>query len=258
MEAGCYSVRRLELMSRDQWLARRMGGIGASDVPTLFVAYDMVPPGEEVPRWMADKAKMMKSHLGWPRILLEKAGIAEPLKAGSAAAVGSVRERDLLFAWRGQLVSGQWTGDHEPSIVPASIRHADDVPKEWMPLVCRSLSGLQVTPDGWARDVMGGLVNVELKTTIKPSTSCRWYWRLQAASQRIVTGSDWSVVVSGDEWAWAPDKATGLYRNGPVRSWLVDKDEELEQKIRTVVERAVSEINELKKRDKNDWPEHSK
>ncbi len=225
--------------ARDPWLARRAYGFGASDVPALLLALGR--RGPDAPRYMKENAKLVSARgRSVPRLLAEKAGILAPKKAGSAAAVGSAREVELLGEWRRLLENGQFYCDAESLIDTTSIKHAGDVPREWFPLVDRTCPALTCTPDAWCRDTLGELVGVELKCSRDERRELPWYWRVQKQAQLAVTGETHGLVVCGEGWA------RGLESIGPIRVWEVARDEDVIAEIRAAAAAAWTVVEQLK------------
>jgi hypothetical protein len=224
----------------DPWLARRLRSFGASDVPIVLVALGR-RRGFDVPRWMEQRARPIRP---WnaPRIFCEKAGLVDALAAGTAAAIGSRREEELLGQWRIRLMRGQYDGAHEELLEPSTLRLARDVPREWFPLVCRDQPVLAATPDAWMRDALGELVNIEAKCVRGEARELRWYWREQTTAQRMATGSAYTVAVAGERWAHEREE------NGPIRSFLVPPLEALEREIDEAIDEAWATVLGLKAR----------
>ena len=87
-------------------------------------------------------------------------------------------------------------------VEPWSVRHADVLPKEYLPLVDRHCPRLTCTPDGFARDAEGRLVHVEVKTTWKRHDERHdrglwWGYRLQVLAGMTVTAAHAGVCVVG-------------------------------------------------------------
>ena len=222
--------------TEDPWLARRSLTFGASDVPSLMVAYGDQGPGG--PRYILDKAKPHVYGGGiYPRVVLEKAGVRAASKGNSATRAGQERERQLLLAWKAKLPELGLEGVIDAS----SIRHADAAPKEWFPLVDREATMIAVTPDGWCRDMLNALVGIELKCSVYDGEALPWYWYDQKQAQMAACAEDWGVVVQGVRWS-----RTDL-RDGPVRSWVVARDEARIASIRAVCKRAWADVLEVRK-----------
>lgn len=230
--------------ARDPWLERRDGGIGASDVPILLHGFG-VKVYEDPPDYIVNKSRLFKSAVGpVPRLVLEKAGLKAPLKAGSSVKqAGNNRERELCLAWKRRLLRGEGE-PFEGLLDPASIRHADSVPKEWFPLISRACPVLGVTPDSWARDVFGALWAIEFKTSVHEVTGLRPWHADQVQAQMSAVPFEAGAVVCGEFWAahWRPD--------GPIHAWPVHRDEALIRTIREVCERAWELVQRLKESPK--------
>jgi hypothetical protein len=210
------------------WHRRRLFGFGASDVPALMVGLGL-RDASTVPAHVAANANLIRvvvpgeAATMWPRICVEKSGRKAALKAGRAADVGTVRERELLEAWRASLRSSD-------IIDPESVTHASIVPRELQaavrdpecPLLAASL-------DGWARDVLGELVVIEAKCGNKWRDALPWYWRAQVLAQLACTELDLGLVVCGQQWS------RGLDVRGPIDVWPVERDEAAIAEIREAV-----------------------
>jgi hypothetical protein len=149
------------------------------------------------------------------RFVLEKAGVVEPRSAGGAAARGTERERELLQQYTEQLRRGIVRG-----IDPESVRHADSMPSEWLPIIDRHQPRLACTPDAWGRDSFGILHALELKCSVTERTELPWYWALQVQGEMACMGADGGYVVCGEYWA------AHHGQDGPIRVWEVERDEE--------------------------------
>jgi len=219
--------------SGDAWHARRALGFGASDVAALLLASGAV--AEPAPRYLADRAKVITRGpgRGLPRIIAEKAGVVEPLKAGGAAARGTSRERELLEHWRELLRREQYSDEGaEGALLPESVTHADMMLASCWPLVDRHQPRLTATLDAWARDAMGCEAVVECKCTATDRTSAPWYWVAQVQAQLAVSGADYGLLLVGEFWAaWHGN-------DGPVRVWAVERDETAIALIRELVARS--------------------
>jgi hypothetical protein len=212
----------------DPWLARRALGFGASDVPALLLALGGVPVGVDVPKYIADRARLKRvAGVVVPRIIAEKAGLVSPLKAGTAAAIGTNRERELLWTWRDLLVARRYYDEAaEGLLLPETVTHADSLLKCCWPLVDRHAPMLSATLDAWCRDGIDSEIVVELKCSATARRECPWHWRVQVLAQLAVTGAAAGIVVCGEEWAaWHGN-------SGMVRAWRVGRDEAAIEAIR--------------------------
>lgn len=222
------------------WHERRSLGIGCSDLPAVFLALDLVR-GEVSPKYLLDRARRIRP---WdePRIFLEKANLVRPLRVGAAAKRGTAREVELLRHWIHLLKRRQYACDEERMLIPDTIRHASEVPHEWLPLVDRH-SKLVDTPDAWGRDRIGNLVAIQVKCSAAEKPFLPWHWRCQLQGECIVQGASWGLLVCGERWAsdW---KAVG---DGPVRAWPVEVEEADAKVIRQTVGEAWNRIETLKK-----------
>ena len=179
----------------DPWLARRMLGFGASEIGALYLALELRTPSPDDPKYLLDAAA---------RLFGVKAGRRKPSGGSRATEGGQRRERDVLRAWADAGCPG--------SIVePWSVRHADEIPREYLPLVDRHCPRLVCTPDGYARDDGGRLVHVEVKTTWKRHDARHtapflwWGYELQVQAGIAATGAHSGVCVVGLGYASGDD-----------------------------------------------------
>lgn len=226
--------------AEDPWLARRRRTFGASDVPALVLAYgnEWDPEDTTTPRYILDKARPNNYGNGtYPRLVLEKAGVRASGKGNSATEAGQRRERELLLKWKRGIPNQPWEG----TIDVDSVRHADAAPREWFPLVDRDAPMVAVTPDGWCRDLLGGNVGIELKCSRYDGEELPWYWYDQKQAQMAACAEDWGIVVQGVNWSM------GHVKDGPVRSWRVERDEPRIELIRDVCRRAWDDVLKVRK-----------
>lgn len=243
----------------DPWLARRALTFGASEVAALFVGYDVEDPA--LLGSYAQKNGARRARGRWknePRIVLEKAGILPPLKAGKGVDMGKERERELLVQWR-DLV---WRGAAGPSAALVdgdSIAYVPEVmPVEAMPLVSRRCPALAATPDVWARDLLGLLGVVELKCSMHPFAEPigghpgggpRRQHVIQLHAQADVLGAEWLAVVEGEGWG-ADWRDHAGEPSGPIRTWPVKVDRALIATIHEVCTRAMNRVMEIREATK--------
>ena len=204
----------------DAWLARGQLGWGASDIAPLLLALGIVRDAEDAPEYIRKRTRVTTTSHGQPRIIAEKAGLVAPYAAGSAASEGTRRERELLTHWRTLLERGVYYDDAESLVLPRSIRHADSLMRCMWPIVDRHAPVLTATLDAWASDQLGGSLVVELKCSAKERRDLPWWWRWQVVAQLAVTGADYGLLVMGERWS-----ATWHADDGPVRTWVVERDE---------------------------------
>jgi hypothetical protein len=243
LDDATVSAQLAEREPVDPWHARRAMTFGASEVPALVVGLGTL--GDWVgyvgtPGYLLDKAKLFPSPIGMvPRIILEKAGVRAPLKVGKAAAAGTRRERELLLAWKAEVDAG--LHPDADGVDVGSIRHADAAPKEWFPLVDRECPSLAVTPDAWCRDMFGANVGVELKCSTYAADVLPGWWLDQKQAQIAACAEDWGIVVQGVDWS------AGWKKDGPVRSWRVDRDDARITLIRDVCRRGWEMVEAIRK-----------
>jgi hypothetical protein len=70
----------------------------------------------------------------------------------------------------------------------------------------------------------------------------RWYWRLQVQAQLAVTACEFAVLVLGEFWA-----ATDWREPGPVRAWVIERDEDEIARVRAWVEEGWQRVEALRK-----------
>lgn len=204
----------------DPWLARRSLGFGASDVPALLLAAGL-RTADGCPGYLTDKARVTNRTCGVARLFAEKAGVVAPLKVSSAADKGTAREREVLATWRHMLARGVYYDEAIESLVlPDRLMHADAMLKSAWPLVDRHAPTLSATLDAWGWDALGAEFVVEIKCSATARPALPWWWRDQALAQLAVTGADFALLVCGEMWsAWHGN-------DGPIRVWLVERNED--------------------------------
>lgn len=210
----------------DPWLERRRHGFGGSEIAPLLVALGRATPLEvaALPKYVRAAASSIFRRKAFPR--KEKA-------AGGAASRGQKAERPCLATWaarscpiREQLVS---------------VTHADAAPKSWFPLVDRHCPRSAVTPDGWAVDILGDDVGLEVKTTAEPIGQTPWWWLAQVHAQNGAGGYAWSAIVVGEGWAhWQPG------RQLPPRAIRVERDEQQIERIRAACRDGWARVEEMR------------
>jgi hypothetical protein len=224
--------------SADPWLRRRSNAWGASEMAMVLVATGRRSP-TSIPQWQRDHLRLLGPS-GMPRLYLEKAGVVGPLKAGHAAAMGNEREEELLDTWIHLLQQQEYAIEQEVDIDIATVRHASQVPREWMPLVCRRTRCIAATPDAWCRTTSGLLYDVEIKTTIGGINGCRWTWQVQVQAQGMATSSAGAIVVGGEHWARGSDTS------GRVLRAFVEPDEALRAELAEAAEEAWEVVEKLR------------
>lgn len=173
----------------DEWLARRLHGFGASEMGALAVALGR-PLAESDTKKLAEDARLLfarKAVAKLPRITAAKA---------RARAKAREQERAVLDAW----IAADCPG---VPIVHESVRHASDIPEQWLPLRDALCHRLTCTPDAWAFDLFGELVEVSIKTTWHPyrEGGLPWAHELQSQAACAVTCAAYGVVVTGIGYA---------------------------------------------------------
>lgn len=231
----------------DPWLARRMLGFGASEIPILLVGLgrrDM----STVTKTIAANARVSawdprpgKSALV-PRIIAEKAGLRAPLAHGG----GGDRERELVEAW---------ARDPRCGIDPHTLCHASVVPREFQsPVRDAKCPALAASLDAWAqkRDPLGiggEWIPIEAKCADILAMKCDglayathgeppWWWVTQVQAQMACSGAARAAIVYGPGWSYG--------RNGLPEWWWIDRDESAITEIREVATEAWNAVERLR------------
>lgn len=209
------------------WQQRRLLTFGASEVPSLLLAFGLRDAKTATKRCQANAA-IVRGSLGYPRIIAEKAGIKLPL----AHPGGGKREGELVRAWAAGLrPTDPYLGE--------TLVHFDEPEETKATLVDPTCPRLAVSLDARIRDMWRTLGVVEAKCGDNDTDDgvCPWQWRDQVQSQLAATSLQWGVAVQGVWWA---------YRDGPIRWWHVDRDEAVIAEIRGCVARAWTMVDEAK------------
>jgi hypothetical protein len=234
----------------DEWLQRRALGFGASDIAALFVGYDLRDP-----MLLGDKARKngkRRARGRWklPRIVLEKAGVVQPLESGGdPRETGLERERMLVEQWT-RLVERGKAGPDAKHVDPSTIRYVPDVfPKEMVPFVDRYEHRLCVSPDAFARDLLfGDLGWWDTKCSVHGYADkrggCPLEHQLQANAQYAALNGTHGGIVEGVGWS-ARWKDHGGEPSGPIVTWAVERDEALIAEIRQVVRHAWADVEQV-------------
>lgn len=227
-------VPEVERAPVDPWLERRRHGFGGSDMGALFVALGRWSP-DSVPGYVNDNARVIRKNgrVG-PRIFLEKAGFAPPLKPSPSMLIGKAREPELLAAWCETLGDSLLDADsviHYPC--PA-------LPVEMLPQRDMYQPRLAITPDASCRNVFGGFVAVECKCSRYYESELPRYWRYQCLAQIAVMGATEGVVVLGRGWS------ISMTHMGDVDAWHVERDEKAIAEIREAVADGWARVDEIK------------
>jgi hypothetical protein len=227
-------------------------GLGASDLPKLFLSLGRRTwqPGD--PGYLRDETRIMKS--GHPRFLLQKAGVLEKLKRDSAQLIGIRREPELIAAWRAYLETEWFDHPFEAELDPASVGYAMALPDEWPPLVDRECPRLVARLDAWARTRARSLVNVQLKCAryaYRESQSawwdrgrdCPWWHELQCQAEMAISRARHSLLIVGCGWIRDDGDPRG---DGPVKVYFVARNDALIEEIRDAVREGWSRIEALR------------
>lgn len=233
-DVGSFGVEEMEAEARavpqpvesDPWLERRHHAFGGSELATLLVALGRATPLEiaALPKYLREGADTFLRRKAFPR---------KARSAGGAASRGQKAERPVLATWaasadpiREQLVS---------------VSHADLAPKSWYPLVDRHCPSMAVTPDGWAVDIFGDDVGLEVKTTVEPIGQTPWWWLAQVHAQNAAGAYSWSAIVVGEGWAhWQEG------RRLPPRAIRVERDEQQIERIRAACRDGWARVEEMR------------
>lgn len=227
----------------DPWLARRRLTVGASEIAVAMVIAGMLPM-DALASYDQQKARPTRVGYGgrWvtaPRLVLVKAGMIDAPKAGDAARIGTLRERELLAAWLRALERGSLYCDAEALLDVATVRHADEMPREWLPLRALDVP-LSCTPDAWCRDVTGALVDVQIKTSRRERRELPEYWRAQVVAECVVQRAEWGVLVLGEQWAVHEQS------QGPIRVWPVEPTERERVQVREAAADVMERVRALR------------
>ncbi len=237
----------------DPWLARRALTWGASEIATLLVALGM-RHAEDFPDRVRKSARVVRgrrSGVKAPRIFLVKAGLEAEYASNGVADTGKARERELFRQWRERVRRGI-AGRDASSLDPSSLVWALDVlPIEAQPFVDRRCPALSMTPDAWARDVLGGLVMVDTKCSVhaygahETRPGVQPHHVLQLHGQMAVWDADHGLVVEGEQWGarWRDDGGEPM---GPIVTWPVPRDEALIGEIRKACALGWERVEELR------------
>lgn len=214
----------------DPWLERRQEGFGASELGALYIALGLRAPEPGDPKYLLDAAS---------RLFAVKARLRKPKAAGKAAAGGQRRERDVLRDWTDKGCPGA-------DVTPWSVKHADELPKEYLPLVDRYCPRLTCTPDAFARDSEDRLVHGEVKCTWRRDDERHmtgdlwWAYRLQVLGGIAVTAAHSGVCVVGLGYASDDD--------GSLCVFPVERDAEEIARIRDACAEGWKRVEAMKAR----------
>lgn len=227
----------------DPWLERRTHAIGGSEVGALLAAYGLAPIDAILPSWLLEENVAHYQRLGIPKMLAQKAGLRNRTKGDvKSKDAGNALERELLGRYRSTIAKRR--------VDPKTIRHADTLPKQFLPFVDRHCPELAVTPDAWAKAWDGELAMIELKCTFKPLSIVRapWHYLCQLQAEMAACGAKWGLLVMGEEWIASADGARPGWevRRGPVRAFPFGRDEAMIALIRTVCREAWSVVEQLR------------
>lgn len=226
LDFAMFDVEPVGAANADPWLERRKLAIGASELAMLFVALGRATPAEvaALPKYLREGAETFLRRKAFPR---------RSKSAGSAASRGQQAERPVLALWA--------KSDCPIRAQLASVTHADAAPKSWFPLVDRHCPSLAVTPDGWAIDIFGDDVGLEVKTTVEPIGHTPWWWLAQVQAQNAVGSYAWSVIVVGEGWAhWQ------AHRRQPPRAIRVEPDPHYIERIRAACRDGWARVEEMR------------
>lgn len=223
----------------------RPHGIGSSDVALAMLSSGRRPM-DSAPRWMREKAAMMK-RCGLPRWQAEKLGIAARPPMSATQHIGIAREPQVLSAWIERLERDEWTCEEERAIDPDSVVWCGVLPDEWPPLHDRD-SPIVVKPDAWARRWDGSLVSVSVKCARygydKPAwwngaTEAPWYYATQVVAEFAALRSRSGFLVVGCGWIREEDDGRS---DGPLLALPVHRDEREVEEVRAVAREAWAQI----------------
>ncbi len=210
------------------WHRRRALTFGASEVPSLLIAFGL-RDGAKATKRCRDNAAIVRGSLGVPRIIAEKAGVKRPLSHPG----GGTREGELVRKWAARL------GPSDP-YVASSLVHYDEPEETKATLVDATCPRLAVSLDGRIREMFGSLGVVEAKEGDVDTRDgvCPWQWDTQVQSQLAASELGWGVAVQGVGWAYRNDDL--------IRWWHIERDETAIAEIRSAVTRAWAMVDETK------------
>lgn len=230
----------------DPWLARRALSFGASEVAVLLAALGRRPV-ESMPSYMQPDVKVTNRTRGVARIFAQKAGLVAPRKRSAPAQRGLDLEPRLVLLWQ-QLVGRGHQRGAETIDASSVVYCADALPRELLPLVDRYCPRLTCTPDVLVRDVMGALVCVDAKCTVRPLSGkggVPAHYALQLQAQMAVCGAEWAAILEGEGWS-AEWRDVAGEPAGPVRTWPVERDDALIAEIREAAEEGWRVVERLR------------
>lgn len=227
MDFAMHDIEPVTPIVANPWLERRRYGFGASELAPLLVKLGRVTPAEvaALPQYLREQSETILRRKAFPR---------RERKAGSAASRGQKAEKIVLATWerntacpvRAQL---------------ASVTHESVAPRSWFPLVDRHCPRLTATPDGWAGDVFGDDVGLEVKTTMEPIGKLPWWWLTQVHAQNAVGAYEWSAIIIGEGWAHYQQT-----RRLPPRAVRVERDLTQIERIRAACRDGWARVEEMR------------
>ena len=221
--------------------ARKLRGIGGSDIAYLMVAFGLMAP-ESAPAWIRRKSERMPRRMGLPRGLAQRMGLAAE-ERGATLTTGNEREPEVLAAWIERLERGEWHQEWERDIDPDSVQWAGALPVEWVEHADVE-SPLIVHPDAWARTYRGALVTVEIKCARYGYSSpawwngaieAPWYYASQIQAYHAVMRSTRGALIVGCGWNRDDDDPRS---DGPLLALACDRDEREVDRVREVARQA--------------------
>lgn len=230
----------------DPWLARRALRWGASEVATLLVALGRRPV-ESLPTYAQPDARITRQTHGQPRIIAVKAGLVASRKRGRPAQLGLEREERLAHAWRDLVAHGHGGPGTEGLLASTLVWVPHAIPRELLPLVDPRCAYLAATPDAMIRDAFGALVPVDTKCSVKPYGGAKWHHVCQIHVQADITSADYGLIVEGEGWS-AEWRDHAGEPSGPIRTWVVERDDALMSEIREAAEEGWHRVECLRER----------
>lgn len=221
------------------WLGRRAYSFGASEAHALLVICGK-RSADTCPRWMLDElVKETRTRFGAvPMLLARKAGLRRAQTQKRIMQIGTRREVEVLDHFRREQA-------HLYDLDADSIKHAFDVPDEWMPLIDRQCPQLASTPDAWGREIYEGLlIVIEVKCSYEPYAQrygrCPPYYETQVQARMGAELGARGLLIEGE--AWSNERVP----DGPVTPWKIDRDDAVIDEVRACARELWPQVEALR------------